>query len=362
MVQEPSDCREPPEGLGGSAGAPRKNDAAAGAVLESVAHGVVGVDQSGVIRLVNATAEQMFGYKREELIGEPVETLLPERFRSAHATHLKQYLELPRTRPMGLGMNFGARRKDGSEFPAEISLSYIKVEDRTIVLSFISDITERKRIEDQIRRSLAEKEVLLREIHHRVKNNLQVVSSLLSLCASACKDPVSGQLLQDSRDRVNAMALIHERLFQDDDLSAIDFARYIDSLAQALLHSYGGDRKGVRIQTNIAVSPAADQAVPCALIINELLSNALKHAYPDERSGLIRVDMHRDGDWCSLRVSDDGVGVLEDRAGANPETLGWKLVGALASQLGARLDRHSQGGTTFQLHFRLETAPDRREG
>ncbi|MCC7153494.1 MAG: PAS domain S-box protein [Bryobacterales bacterium] len=343
-----------------TAGALRKSEATTGALLESVAHGVVGVDQSGVIRVVNAKTEQMFGYTREELLGEPVETLLPERFRNAHVSHLRQYLEHPRSRPMGLGMDLGARRKDGSEFPAEISLSYIKVEDSTIVLSFISDITERKRIEEQIRRSLAEKDVLLREVHHRVKNNLQVISSLLSLRASMCKDPVSGQVLRDSRDRVNAMALIHERLFQADDLSAIDFSRYIDSLAQALLHSYGADRKGVRIQTGISVSPVADQAIPCGLIINELLSNALKHAYPDGRGGVIHVDMHSDGDWCSLRVSDDGIGLPEDGEIENSETLGLKLVGALAAQLGATLDRHSEGGTAFQVRFRLETAPSRR--
>jgi len=176
------------------------------------------------------------------------------------------------------------------------------------------------------------------------------------------KDPVSGQVLRDSRDRVNEMALIHERLFQADDLSAIDFSQYIDSLAQALLHSYGASGKGIRIRTRIAVTPVVDQAVPCGLIINELLSNALKHAYPGGRSGEIQVDMYRDADWCTLRVSDDGIGLPEGADLENSETLGLKLVDALAAQLGGKVEKRSQAGTAIQLRFPLETMHNRKEG
>lgn len=339
-----------------AAGALRKSEAAFGALLETVAHGVVGVDQSGVIRLVNAKAEQMFGYTREELLGRSLEMLLPERFRGIHTVHRRNYLEQPRSRSMGLGLDLSARRKDGTEFPAEISLSHVNVEDSTMVLSLITDITERKRVEESIRRSLAEKDVLLREVHHRVKNNLQVISSLLSLRAGMSKDPLSRQILQDSRDRVNAMALIHDRLFQAEDLSAIDFARYIDSLAQALLHSYAADRRGIRIRTNITVAPGIDQAVPCGLIVNELLSNALKHAYPDGSSGEIRLDMTQVGEWCTLRVADDGVGLTNINDNDGSETLGLKLVEALAAQLGATMNRRSERGVAIELRFRLEPA------
>ena len=337
-----------------AAGALRKSEATVGALLESASQGVVAIDQNGYIMLVNAKTEQLFGYSREELIGLPLETLLPERLRGLHIAHRNGYFEQPRGRPMGLGLDLAARRKDGTEFPVEISLSHMQAEDGTIALSFITDITERKRIDEQLRRSLAEKDVLLREIHHRVKNNLQVISSLLSLQSGMTKDPVVSEILRDSKDRVNAMALVHEKLFQSDDLAAINFADYIRTLAKGLFHSYVSEMKPIQINTNVTVAPGVDQAIPCGLIVNELLSNSMKHAFPGDRIGEINLTMHSEGELCILRVTDDGIGLPPESEIAKKETLGLKLVDALAAQLGATIERRGGNGTVFELRFRLE--------
>src|SRR5206468_2203016 len=153
-------------------------------------------------------------------------------------------------------------------FPVEISLSFVKAEEEDIAISFITDITERKRAEEQIRSSLEEKEILLKEIHHRVKNNLQIVSSLLSLQSGYTREDVVRDLFLESQNRVKSMALIHEKLYQSADLANIDFSDYIQSLARNLFQSYAAEPDTVSLETNVDVSLEIDQAIPCGLIVN----------------------------------------------------------------------------------------------
>ncbi|MCD1296158.1 hypothetical protein CUJ83_14235 [Methanocella sp. CWC-04] len=215
------------------------------------------------------------------------------------------------------------------------------------------DITERKLVEDQIKASLREKDVLLKEVHHRVKNNLQIVSSLLSLQSGYVRDERDVELFRESQNRVKSMAFIHERMYQSKDLSRIDFEEYIQSLTMHLLRSYGAS--GDRIVLNMDVDNVllgVDTAIPCGLIVNELVSNSLKYAFPDGEKGSISVGLHNDNGKYILVVGDNGIGLPEDLDLRNTTTLGLQLVNTLVNQLEGEMELERDSGTLFRIMFK----------
>ena len=218
---------------------------------------------------------------------------------------------------------------------------------------FITDITERKRAEEALRTSLAEKEVLLREVHHRVKNNMQIVASLLNLQSQSAPDPSVREIFKESRDRIRSMALVHERLYQSADLARIEFAEYLRKLTSHLVHSYGtGDGRIVLEVDAGNIQLDVNTAVPLGLIVNELVSNAIKHAFPNGARGKIAVGLERPaGGKFRLVVSDDGVGFPEGLDFRNTESLGLQLVTMLADQLEGDLLLERDAGTKFILTF-----------
>jgi two-component sensor histidine kinase len=212
---------------------------------------------------------------------------------------------------------------------------------------------EKRQAEEQIKASLKTKEVLLREIHHRVKNNLQVICSLLKLQSHYIKDACARELFRESQNRVRAMALIHDKLHQSHDLSRIDMGEYIHSLAGSLFRSCSVQTGDIALRVNCAgVFLGIDTAIPCGLIINELVSNALKHAFPEGRGGEIGIDLRPGpGQQFVLTVRDNGVGLPEQIDYRQTESLGLQLVHALANQLGATLELNRGGGTCFIITF-----------
>jgi len=221
------------------------------------------------------------------------------------------------------------------------------------MMGTMHDITPRKQDEEQILESLREKEVLLKEIHHRVKNNLAVISSLLYLQSTITDDASVVTLLEDCRNRVQSMALVHEQLYRTSNLAAIDFSEYVRQLSTALLQ---GMSTGVRIQAVFDLAPVAlgiDKAVPCALILNELLTNALKHAYPGRGEGQVTIAVRPQERSCELVVEDDGVGIQgADLAGGR--SLGMLLIRTLASQIDGTCDIvRTEAGTRATLQFPL---------
>jgi two-component sensor histidine kinase len=226
------------------------------------------------------------------------------------------------------------------------------MEDGSIVWDgVVTDITERKKAEDAIKASLREKEVLLKEIHHRVKNNLQVISSLVGLQAGGSQDEIIRGVLQDVTDRVRSMALVHEKLYQSADLAHIDFAEYTRGLLSYLWRAYGADT--VRLTLDLEpVTLSVDKAVPCGLILNELAGNALKHAFRGRPEGEVTVSLHGDidGRLC-LRVSDNGVGLPPGFEWRQARSLGLRLVQMLAGQLDATVEVRNGEGAHFELLF-----------
>ncbi len=215
------------------------------------------------------------------------------------------------------------------------------------------DITERKQTEARVEATLREKEVLLREIHHRVKNNLQIISSLLNLQAGFISDEQARKVYKESQDRVRSMALLHAILYQSRNLAAIDFAQYVRRLTLHLLHSYAAAARGIRVDIDVhPVQFGMETAIPCGLIINELVSNALQHAFPKDRGGEIRIELHPNPDSTyTLGVRDDGVGLPVSIDFRDPQSLGLQLVSTLSNQLEGQMEMRRSDGTAFQLTF-----------
>ena len=242
-----------------------------------------------------------------------------------------------------------------------------RVKERTDELSHANrslheDITERKKIEEalryseeQIKQSLREKEALLREVHHRVKNNMAVVSSLLSLQARTIKDATVRSLFEESRQRVKSMALIHEKLYQTEDLSSINFEDYIKSIVSEIISLYRIDTSAITTELCIeGIELDLVSAVPCGLIINELLTNAFKYAFPDNRRGVLSVHFTKTDDTYRLAIKDNGVGLPEGFDYKEASTLGLQLVNILTEQLGGTVQIKSDKGTEAVVTFRTE--------
>ncbi|NJN45251.1 MAG: PAS domain S-box protein [Candidatus Competibacteraceae bacterium] len=231
------------------------------------------------------------------------------------------------------------------------------------VLGTYEDITEYKRAERLVLDSLREKEVLLKEIHHRVKNNLQIISSLLDLQSDYVEDHRMQAILRDSQNRVRSMAIIHEQLYQTDDLGKIDLARYVEELTGYLLTSYSADHHGVRLQIEMPpVWLSIDTVIPCGLIINELFTNSIKYAFPNNRNGLIRIALEETGEdgRFILHIADDGVGLPEDLDVKQTASLGLMIVNSLVQQLRGTLDVDRTGGTTYKIGFSEAAQRDRK--
>ncbi len=448
--------------------------------VESGPYAVAMVNAACLIVMVNAQTEAYFGYSRTELLGQPLEMLMPERFRSGHIGFRQAYCAAPISRPMCAGLDLFALRKDGTEFPVDIGLSVIESHEEKLVLStiiditerkliktqlqdnedrlnfaldtlqtgtweldlssqvahhtllhdqifgyttlqsewtfqtfldhvipedraavtesfnianssqtdwdfdcrirradgevrwlwaksrrkydssgrqlslagIVQDITERKLVHDKLQAALREKELLLKEVYHRVKNNLQVVSSLINLQVGNVKNEEAADQLKQSADRIKSMALIHEKLYQSKSLAKIDFNAYIHSLVEHLLFSHAVHSDKIFISMKIDdLFLDFDTAIPCGLIINELLSNALKHAFPDDKHGEIGISFRQDQGKYSLVISDNGIGFPADLDFKLTASLGLQLVATLTKQLGGQMTLDKINGTTFTLCF-----------
>jgi PAS domain S-box-containing protein len=235
-------------------------------------------------------------------------------------------------------------------------------EGKHLILLRISDITEQKKSEEHIIMALHEKEILIQEIHHRVKNNMAVISSLLQLQSGYIKDPVLIDVFRDSQSRIKSMALIHEKLYQSKTLAKVEMESYIKELTRTLFFTYNSRTIDLHISTTVEnVFLDINSAVPCGLIINEVISNACKHAFVGKEKGLIEIRFEKKNEQYELEIKDDGIGMPPNTDLSNLKSLGMNLVHALSAQLGAQLEIRTQGGVCVKLAFVEKVKPSREQ-
>ena len=254
------------------------------------------------------------------------------------------------------------RRKNGPTFHALLNASVVRdsAERPSHFEGILTDVSDLTSSQAALQTALAEKETLLKETHHRVKNNMQVISSLLNLQARYLKDPESIEVFKDSQQRIRSMALIHEKLYQSENLARVDFGNYIRQLAAALVGSHQKQPGQVAIRTEIeSIEFDLKTSIPLGLIINELVSNALKHAFPDGRTGAITIGLRRTAEGFLLTVGDTGVGIPGETEIHHAKSMGFQLVSLLTRQLDGRFERGPGPGTEIRVYFREQTPNSR---
>jgi PAS domain S-box-containing protein len=327
-------------------------------IANTASDAIILLDNDGKISYCNPSTEKMFGYTSAELLGEQLHYLIaPIEFLSNFEKGFTKFRKTGSGLAIGKTIEFTAQKKDGTRFPIEVSTSSMLIDGKWHATGIVRDITERKQAEEIIKSSLREKEILLREVHHRVKNNLQVISSLLTLQTESVKDIAVQKALKDSQSRIKSIALLHE-MYLTKELSILNFKEYISTLTTELFRTLG--KIAGQINTELEIDDIyldVEKAIPCGLIINELISNALKYAFTDDilsmRQGVIKIKMSVDSaDNVNLIISDNGVGIPDDIDIHDNKTLGLQLVFILAEkQLKGKVSVNRIGGTTFKINF-----------
>ena len=320
-------------------------------VVEQSENSIAVLDPDGIVEYANPKMLQLNQFSPESVTGKHWRTFVSE-----HSSLRMKYDEIAET-VLKRGESWKGEVTDLDEkgrpvwryaaiFPIKNSRGKVV---HTVYMS--EDITEQKLAQEQIKASLKEKEVLLKEVHHRVKNNMQVISSLLGLQISTLGDDKLAEILKESQSRIRAMAQIHEKIYQSQDLSRIDFYDYVQGLTKKLHQSYS-QNPGIALQTSCEnVFLSADTAIPCGLIINELVTNSLTHAFSRDDTGEISVSIHSDNNDYVLEVSDNGSGFPAGIDFRNTDSLGLRLVTILVSQIDGHIDLDSSNGTKFTIKF-----------
>lgn len=346
------------------------------AILSSSNMSMIATDTEGRVVSFNRAAQHMLQYSPDEVIGYSITALIHD----AHELDMRtEALSLELHRTVGPGfetLTAKARaglqdahewtyiRKDGTRLPVLLEITAIRDAQGEVTgfLGIASDITDRKQKEQAIAAALSEKEILLKEVYHRVKNNLQVITSLLNLQQRSLTEGAARSALKEAAERVRAMALVHEKLYRSEDLSSIALDEYIGDMCRQLGALAAAKERGIEIRTELdPVELGLEQAVPVGLLLNELISNCLKHGFPNGRTGEISIRLEHLAEparHVRLEISDNGIGLPADLSIPTTVSLGLKLVTTLASQIDGIFKLESRNGTHASLVFSLE-GPER---
>jgi PAS domain S-box-containing protein len=318
-------------------------------IMETIPDLVCVLDVGGRLVRWNRHVELVTGFTRKEIAGKPAAQFFPPEEQALIGEAIRRVLDVGYAEVEGNLVG-----KDGVPVSYQFIGAAMK-NDRGEAIGLTAvgrDVSERKQAE-YLRNALREKEILLKELHHRVKNNLQVISSLLSLQASHVEDPRALEMFEESRNRVRLIAKVHESLYGGENISGVEATAFVRDVTNDLFRSYAINPEAVRLTADVASDPlGVDLAVPCGLIINELVSNALKHAFPAGRKGEIRVELRRHPSGAyRLKVKDDGIGLPSEASYREARSLGWQLVNALTRQLGGSIEVTGGEGTEVTVTF-----------
>jgi len=329
-------------------------------LIEKANLAILIADAEGKLSYANNTFYEMFGYaaedrKKRNMINIDV----------VHPDDKERIKKINQDRINGKNVpnryEFKGIKKDGTEIDCEIDVVLLKKDGKNVgTRGYIRDITDEKKNKNRLESSLKEKEVLLREIHHRVKNNLQIISSLLNLQSSFVQDETALKMFQESNLRVRSMAIVHEKLYRSEDMSRVNFNEYITSLTGYMYQTFGIDPSRIKIRVSVKdIFLDINSAIPCGLIVSELISNALKHAFPDGRKGEIHIvfDRLKPGKY-RLVIEDNGIGLDTSIDIHNTESFGLQLVNMLTEQLQGKFTSDTSEKTSFQVLFHDPEYPD----
>ncbi len=318
-------------------------------VIESIGDGLIVTDGQGNIQKVNSSTNILLGYNDDELIGSTFSAILTDEIKDS-ILKLDKSAELDREEASFI-------KKNGAKVPVSLTKAVLVNSDGETqgMVCVFSDITERKKTEKKVLNSLKEKEILLAEIHHRVKNNLAVISGLLQMQIWETDHPVAEQVLENSQLRVKSIALVHEKLYQSDKLSNIGFDKYVDELLAEIQNTYEHKHTKILFETDVApLTFNINQAIPCSLLLNELIINNYKHAFKKRNEGKMYVQLKEKEGTVHLKVKDDGPGFKEGFDFSTDKSMGMTIINTLVDQLHGNIKAYNNGGAVFEISFRME--------
>jgi PAS domain S-box-containing protein len=316
-------------------------------LFESAQEAIVMANNQGTALRINRDFTKLFGYTPGEAIGKPLDELIADERLVEDAKNITKRV----ANGEKVSLETVRKRKDGTSVDVSVLASPIVIDgEQVAVYGIYRDISKSKSAERKIKNSLKEKELLLQEIHHRVKNNLQIISSLLRLQSRMVDDVGIQEMFEVSQDRIRTIALIHEKLHRSKDMAKIDFSEYLEGLVTHLAKIYNPPRTNIKLNFEIKkIFLDINTAIPCGLIISELVTNALKYAFQGMESGTIDLEMRRKNGKLMLTLRDSGVGLPENMDFKKLDSLGMQIVQDLVEQLGGEINVSRDGGTTFHI-------------
>lgn len=330
------------------------------ATLEAVPTGMILTNLLGEILSINSQIERIFGYSRHELHNQPVEILVPLRFQKVHSGYRAGFVKSPVTRPMGAGRELYGLHKQGFEVPIEIGLNPIDTAEGRYILSSVVDMTEHVRAQRELKElnaelsmTLKERELLLQEVHHRVKNNLQMLSSLINMQMRKLKQDSARQALEEYQTRLQSIALVHEQLYQSGNHARVPLLGYLRSLLNNIFYSCGVE-PSIHLEAKgpTETTLPIDRAIPVGLILNELITNAVKHAFAAGDSGRVWAEVEETPETVRIFINDNGRGLPPDLDTQSGITLGLQVVHILAEQISGTLTAAPlEPGTSMLVEF-----------
>lgn len=317
-------------------------------LIESARDPILTLDKSGVFEMINTAGVKLSHHNREEIIGKSISEIFPEKYEQ-----FKQILDDVISKGEGRDLELSLPHDD-NEIWLSLSIQPLIDSEGSInrVQVIAKDITEIKKIQSALEDTLEEKDILMKEIYHRVKNNLMVISSLLNLQSRYIQDEEAKEIFRESQSRAHSMAIIHERLYRSSDMKHLNFGEYINTLASDLYHTYV-DSSRIKLELDVEdLKMDINTAIPLGLIVNELISNSMKHGFPNKREGKIKITFLKKDDHYLLEVKDDGIGFPEELDFRKTPSLGLQLVNSLTQQIDGDIELIKSPGTTFRIVFK----------
>jgi PAS domain S-box-containing protein len=330
-------------------------------IINSTLDAIIVINADGKILSFNQGAELMLGYVSDDIIGQNISTIVPEPYKQEHDAYISNYLKTGNAHVIGKEREFEVVKKDMGTLPISLRVTQMSFRDESLFIGVIHDISNQKEYQATLERSLAEKEILLKEVHHRVKNNMLIASSILEMQEEHIDDASLTRVLKECQERINTMVMIHQQLYRSDNLAYINFTTYLDDLIDKFAIAAQLKPGMITLHKQLDnVFLNVETATPLGLVVNELLANAFEHAFTDTDDGNITISLSNNTDGkIELCIKDDGKGLPDSFVIENTSSLGLQIIQLLSMQLDANMVINSNNGTQICITFEEMKYKDR---